>query len=527
MTDLIPTDFAARVNALEPNIAGIHLQLDSITAAIAALSVRLNQLQRPTAPPPTPPTNTVRVTTSLGANKTMIGWTSIQNQDHSATTKAILASVSDINNSHIIGFGANNPIQTVEGGAYDFTYLDSIFGYPTPNAGYFPSSKKMCVTLCGSPPYMRQPRAGAQYSAPNPMGTPLTGLYDFEPVHWSQAGNFASMAAAIVTRYPQITDIHWWNEAKGYYFNTAAAGSVIVPPGSGLPARTGGNRNWIEGMTDCFNQVRTACKTARSTIRVNGPYLVCRSYTATPSSDLANGVYPMSLNGPWGYADKKILLDVMYFLENCVGLDVLIMDVKTSTNDLGDVAAYQWTGHQKLIDWQAWLRQLATYDSTKYGRAVANAATLNFWFAEAYSRIPSAVAFTPATHNQAVATDAWTLCNYVYHCDIECWMRWAPEGITNASGDAAAAHSISLWYDNVAPTGALTATEAKAVYQNFTTNFPVGTQMYAVETDDPNISGIASPTMLCVVSKSASPANITLNSVVRTLAPYEVAFIAR
>ena len=480
----------------------------------------------PTDPPPAPApapgsTGTVTIVSELmRTSNTMIGWTSVQDQDHTATTRSLLRSAGHINNTHIIGFGSTNPMQTLEGGTIDFSYLDKMFGHGT-TVGYFPADRQMCVTMCGSPPYMRAPKTGG----PNPMGTATFGLYDFLPPHWSHHDNFATLAAAIVARYPQINALHWWNEGKGYYYSTPAAGSVMIPPGSGLSLAPGAhtNRNWIEGMTDCYNKVHAAVKAVRSTVKVLGPYLVTRSYTASPSSDLANNAFPESLYGAWGYADVKIVRDVMYFLENCVGTDALLLDTKTSTNDRGILPEYQWAGLQKIIDWKSWLRKLAIYDPAKYGRSVANAATLDTWFAEAYTRIPGTL--DPSRHAEAVATDMWGIINYVLPTGTACWMRWQPEGQVNI--DPATAHSISLWYNHQSPQ-ALQPTEAFAAYSGMAANFGPGTPLHAVGIAGYlDVSAIASDTKLCFVSRSTSSRTLIYNGTPFTLAPYQVLFMNR
>jgi len=212
----------------------------------------------------------------------------------------------------------------------------------------------------------------------------------------------------------------------------------------------------------------------------------------------------------------------MYFLANCVGLDVLCMDTKTSTNDLGTVPQYQWNGLQKITDWQKWLRKLAVFDPAKYGRPQANAATLDLWFAEAYSRIPGTL--TPSRHAEAVATDVWGIINYVLPNDVACWMRWQPEGRTAA--DPATAHSISLWYDKGSP-NSLRPTEAYAAYVGLVEHFGPGAKLFKVDTKNTNVTGIASETRLCLVSRSSSPQDFVYKGVTTTLKPYGVAMVLR
>lgn len=462
-------------------------QYADLISAHAALQAAYDELTNPVV-------NTVTVAAEpFKTNTTMIGWTSVQDQDHTSVTKAMLAECAHINNSHIIGFGANRPIQDREGGPYDFSYLDQMFG---PN-GYFPAGPQ-CVTLCGSPPYMRVPKPGAP---PDAMGTRPLGLYDYVPVHRSHHHNFALLAAAIVLRYPHITALQWWNEGKGYYAN---------------------NRWQIELMTECYNEMYTEVKAARPEVLMLGPYLVTRSYTADPVGDLANDAFPMELYGPWGYADKKILTAVMYFLANCHGVDVLCLDTKTSTNDQSVKPEYQWAGLQKILDWQAWLRKLATFDPAKYDRPEADCSTLHLWFAEAYTRLSGPL--TLARHQEAAATDAWGIINYVLPSDTDCWMRWQPEG--NSGSDSAAAHTIALWHDK-GSTKALQPTKAYPVYKGLVEHFPPGVPLHKVTTPDPRLTGLATDKTLCLVSRASTPLEVVYNRQPLTLAPYEVRFMER
>jgi len=478
-----------------------------VWAAVKALETRVAALE-PT--PPTPPADpdTVHIGPLLKTANTLLGWTSVQEQDHTATTAAILAKCSHINNTHIIGFGADRPIQTVEGGPYDFTYLDAMFKY-------FPATAQRCITLCGSPPYMRVPKAG---TALMPMGTPPSGLYDYHPPHWSHHDNWAKLAAAIVDRY-QIDVVHEWNEWKGEYIGTPATGSVIVPPGSDLPLFAGpwSNRWAMEMHTDRYNHVYTAVKAVRPDCKVLGPYMVTRTYTDANNPDAADGTFPKELHGPWGYGDWKAMQAVMYWLEHAVGIDAICLDTKTSSNDASILPEYEWDGLAKITDWQNWLSDLAAYDPTRYSRALTP-----LWFAEAYSRVIGGL--TPTNHQRAVAIDAWGYINHVLPNDVAGWMRWQPEGNRSAT-DSATAHSISLWHAK-GSAKSLQETEAVLVYAGLVEQFKPGTPLYSVTVDHPDVSGIASDKVMCLVSRLSGPVDLVVfNGFPITLAPYEVKFV--
>lgn len=501
--------------ALIEDVAAAGRQYDALHEAHEALKVAYDELLHPNV-------DSVHIGDAVTINQTAIGWNTIHQQDYSPTTRDMLAQCGEAHAAHIIGFGSTVDPCPGADKPYDWTWLDRMFGPPgNPSGGYLPANRKRILTCCGSPPHMRVPKPG---TAPDPMGPRPTGLYDYVPPHYSWHPEFAMFVAAAVVRY-EIDMVHFWNEYKGFYVNTPAAGSVAVPPGSGLPSVGGNNRWCTEHATAFFNAIHDKVKAARPECVMAGPYVVCRTYTATPAGDLANGAFPFDLKGPWGFADRKVLRSVMYFLEHCRRdpNDVICLDIKNYTNDKGVLPEYQWDGLAKVGAWIEWLRKLAVWDEAKFGWTL----DIPVWFAEAYAWLPGVPAgtLTPATHDLAVAMEAWNIINHVFGTDTAGWMRWKPEG-GHAGADPAAGDSIALWHLKGSPKS-LQPTEAFGVFRDFVAHFPAGTSFHRVTVDGTeDVTGIASATTLCLVSRSAQPVEVVYGEAF-TLKPYEVRFMER
>ncbi|HEY5444072.1 MAG TPA: hypothetical protein VIJ87_06285 [Pyrinomonadaceae bacterium] len=467
--------------------------------------------------------------------------------------------------------------------ARNFTFLDQTFGYPTKTTGYFSNSQYLCLTACGCPNYMKTPPSG---STPNPMGTPSAAsqsdMTSYVPPHWSYFPAFGDTIAACVARYADLTHIQVWNENKGFYITTQSSTSSIVPAGSGLVADTtlGGNNNrwWTEGNTAMYNYIWDKCKAVRSSIFIVGPYCVYNSFAGlTNSTDWSNDAFPLNLQGPWGYSDKKVLAHLMYFIKYCHGTDAICVDYRNlqkdssvanfynpasvpatpdptnaflSNPDGGAHARYwkegyndgAWTNGQRLPDLVAWLRALGA-SSTAYQRSVCDARTVNVWYAEwyAYSNREQFKHANPATGQYythptstwADDTAAWAW-GYVWTANSmsECAMGWKPEGTVQGNVvDPGDSNPLALYKDNDPSTAGRTPlyTVGKALKDYF----PKGTQMYAFTSNMPTVWGFASNTMIMLVNRDPNPITFTLVNPKNTTPPtitlsgYEVRFLAR
>lgn len=543
MTDLLTPETVARLNDLEPSLEALRALVSivttaqdttaaklastttDITAKLDAVSKKLDALYlqvNPPPPPPPPPTDTVIVGADLMTAQTKLGMTSVHNQTRNATTAAILAKASALNNQHLEGFGSNTNVQPGAGAAYDWMFHDSTFGV-TAGVGYFPGTTDMCITFCGCPPHMRVPKTGTTW---DPMGvrtgTQLTSLSDYSPPHSSWMPEYAALCAAFAARYKHVKYFQFWNEFKSLYFVTQYPGSNIVPAGSGLPARPGDNRWWTEGYVHMYNLAWTAIKKVRPDAVIAGPYHVMVSLTVDNPNDWADDPFPMNLNGPWGFADKKVLSSVMYFIANCRGCDLLCMDVHNGAKDTGVTPMTQWFGGQKVLDFQAWVRKLGAYDPV-YRRPECNALVIPFCWAEWYA----ATALDNVSHQEEAATDAWQYINYALLGGASYVLGWKPEGDESGPDlDPANSNPLALWY-NGGSAKSLQETELVAVRAGMIKNFPPGTPLKAVSVPDDRLCGVASPTVLCIVSRASTSIDVILGGKIRTIPPFAVQFIPR
>lgn len=541
------------------------------------------------APPPPPPAgNTVTISnTNTIVSNTRLGMTSVHNQIRNTTTKNLLATAAYIQNQHLIGFGSATNPQPGAGAAYNWSFLDSTFGYPTATTGYFSVAPERCLTLCGCPPHMRSPKTGLPW---DPMGvrsgTQLTSLSDYSPPHSSWFQEFADLCAAAAARYPHIKYFQVWNELKNFYFSTQYTGSNLVPTGSGLPAGPGGgNRWWFEGYTAMFNKIYVAIKAVRPDAMIGGPYAVLRSFSWDPSNDSqywANDAFPYSFDKAWGYADKKELAVFEYFIKNCSGCDLITSDIKNLTNDQfssgyfsaggaaipvtpqptnkwttnpdgGYYSQYfkegqivgAWNMGQKQADFVAWVRSLGA-SGAAYQRSVCDARTVPVCFAEwyAYGQRNQFRSLDPRTgnywasetvssHAEEAAAFAW---QYAYAVDAGVYycMAWKPEGtVQGTEVDPGDSNPLALWYQNGAAGGlSLAPTELKPVMDGLVANFPPGTQLKTFSSNMPEVKGLVSATKIMIVSRAKVPLTFSLidpsnTTSVHTLQPYDVQFISR
>ncbi len=210
-----------------------------------------------------------------------------------------------------MGFGTTNPEPSP--GDYDWDSLDQRMELTEETGG------KAMLTLCCAPDWMKGGEAG---------DTDWTLLEENPlPEHY---GDFATLAAEAVRRYPQVERVMVWNELKGFY-------------------NQGANRWDYEGYTDFYNQVYRAVKDVRPDVQVGGPYVVLTSLDQgeTDASD--------TVTGPWGAADQRALDVVDYWLQHNVGADFLAVDASTKTRQ--DTIPSVLDGTQKYADLDRWLRE--------------------------------------------------------------------------------------------------------------------------------------------------------------------------
>jgi len=532
-------------------------------------------------PPPTG--NTATLGASLGTCNTRLGWTWTHNETRNTTTKNMLATAARIQNQHLIGFGSTVNPQPGAGAAYDWTFLDATFGFPTSSTGLMSGATERCLTALGCPPHMRSPKSGQTW---DPMGvrsgTQLTSLSEYYPPNHSWFNEWGDLLAAAMARYPHVKYLQVWNELKGFYVTTQYAGSSAIPPGSGLPSGITplSNRWWYEGYTAMFNIIWQKVKAVRPDAFIVGPYNVLNSLAWDTSSDWANDTFPDLCQGPWGYLDKKILHTHRYFLANCTGLDALCSDVRNLTKDSGATSYYNpasipgtpdptnkwttnpdggthgrywkegqtvgaWNNGQKIVDWIKWVRDLGASDP-KYQRSVCDARTIPVCFAEWYAygqrtqfKMPDPhtgnyYAEATSSHAEETAAFAWHHIKYGIIPGVYYNMAWEPEGKVQGNvTDAGDSNPLGLWYQN-GSAQSLQPTELKAVSDKLVAEFPPGTALTEVVSNVPEVIGLAHATKVMLVSRSPTPITLTMvdpghtiDNTQVTLAGYEVKLITR
>jgi hypothetical protein len=455
-----------------------------------------------------------------------------------ASRYAALALAAPNQSQHILGFGVGNPWPT-EAGAKSWGGLDRVFGTPGNLAsGFMKDARRRVLYVCGCPAWMRRPVSGA-WNDPIPQGS-LTDDFDYKPPHSSQYGKLASLAAATVTRYTQITHVIVWNEFKGFYRNDGA------------------NAWWYEGYTDMYNQIYAAVKAVNPAIQVGGPYMVFNTQGWQFSNDWADDAETdplMRLQGHapyhWGYADKKVLTSIRYWLNNATAADFFVCDLRNSTKDYaasdaenitytaavwdtnpeGGANPYYWptdpwNSWQKEQDIMTWFRSLGAAFPTLYGRSGIDSRTLPFWWAEWYpnSLVNNATVDpnTGVNYPNPVSSDAEKNTVAAEGKKRAAWagygpvFQWRPQGDSNGH-----ANPIGLWNSSGV------ATDLARIDGLFDTHFPSGTVLYTTTNVPSNISLMASATKVLVINKSATPTTFIIDNVQHTAAAWEVSVIVR
>lgn len=209
-----------------------------------------------------------------------------------ARARQLMARNFTVQNQHIMGWGALNPEPAP--GVYDFATLDARVALMR-QTGSTP-----VITLCCSPDWMKQ------------SGLGTTEWADLEAApHPDHYDDFASLAATVARRYPDVHHFVVWNELKGFYDR-------------------GRNRWDIESYTVLYNKVATALKEVNPQIQVGGPYIPMDSWSSP-----AKASHPSAVRGAWGVLDQRALDALDYWLANAEYADFVSIDGSTSTKDQG------------------------------------------------------------------------------------------------------------------------------------------------------------------------------------------------
>lgn len=212
----------------------------------------------------------------LGATHTHYYW-ELGAPEAVERARGIFESFSDVNNQHIMGWGADNPWPK-EDGPMSFGSLDYRIGLMKSLGG------EPMITLCQAPGWMKH-----------------TDDWNMEAaVKDEHIEDFAKLSAEIAKRYPEVKYFQVWNEFKGYW-------------------NVEKNRWDYERYTEMYNQVYAAIKEVRPDAKVGGFYLVLE------------GDGSHELFGVNGTHDYMPLSDfqkeaIRYWLDNKVGADFISID---------------------------------------------------------------------------------------------------------------------------------------------------------------------------------------------------------
>jgi hypothetical protein len=300
-----------------------------------------------------------------------------------------------VENQHIMGFGAPNPMPTSD--EYDWDGLDARV------ADMVATSDLPVITLCCAPDWMKGSleRTTDWSTFEDP---PLPEFYD----------DFARLAVEVAQRYPEVRHFIVWNELKGFHD----------------PVRN----VWdIESYTELYNQVYRALKAEDPSIQVGGPYAPMDTRAEADSMS-----HPSSIAGPWGVVDQRALDAITEWLRLADGADFVVVDGNSTTKDAG------WT-----------VSPVAATDKFRtIGLWIAERTDLPVWWAELHglgSPDGTAIASGLGLDQQAAIMAASVLQAAGGGVDVA--LSWKPEALGEEC------HGCLWWVDNgevrLSPFGAL------------------------------------------------------------------------
>ncbi len=474
--------FIAALNAAKAVLAAANPTQVEIGAAESALRIAYNALVA--AKPRVSFTATTNRATDLfeanlhwGVTHTHYWW-DVQDPDASARAADLLTSVSSINNTHIMGWGAKNPWPS-KNAAFDFSDLrhrvdlfDSLGG-------------EKWMTFCTAPGWMKG--EGTYVNGGHSLDWEMheAPLPEFED-------DFAYLCAQIAKAFPEVTTFQVWNEFKGMW----KEGGIVD----------------YERYTRLYNKVYTAVKAVRPDAKIGGFYLVVEG----------DGSISLGVNGKHNYEplDSNAKEALRYFLDNAIAVDYLLVD--RANVDYHNDGYWEWqTNLFRPTRDQA--MQLTKYFA-KATKELAELTDLPIVWSEYYGTYgDNNSEFMPINSPYIGAHYASILYNMIKGAggrDLSAllWIEWDHDLVR---------HSIFTNTD----AGGGQPTPHYYAMKKLLDNFPMGTMLHDVQISSPDVEQnnigdmleiLASDQCAYVINKTSQTINLTLDGTSHEISAYGV-----
>ncbi|HEY3505662.1 MAG TPA: hypothetical protein VGN37_23105 [Actinocatenispora sp.] len=230
-------------------------------------------------------------------------------EDANARALAVLRTLGPVQNEYIMGWGPQNPEPSP--GKYDWGGLDDRMALVKQSGGL------PVLTLAAAPDWMKGGKAGK-----TDWGTLAVAP---TPAHYD---DFAALAVAIATRYPQVRYFQVWDAMVGFWSDTTNAWDA-------------------KAYTTFYNTVYDALKKHDPALHVGGPGTPLDVWHH-PGADQRSTV-----RGAWGTADQRGLTALEYWLAHKHGAQFLTVGTDATTKDGNHPAA--GTGAQRYRALGEWL----------------------------------------------------------------------------------------------------------------------------------------------------------------------------